>query len=245
MPMNICKKNITVAQAIFTGKPEIIGSVDAEHPMDREWRTSIFKQKTDGPVFLGKTNLSGDEQADLKHHGGPEKAVFAYPSEHYAVWQEKLGNPDIRPGGMGENFSTVNLLEQDVAIGDVFEIGGAVIQVSQPRQPCWKPARRFRTKELALMLQNTGRTGWYFRVLQEGDIEAGQTLELVERLYPQWTIAECNRIMHIDRENFEEAAELASIEELAVNWRNTLGKRAETRVVEDITNRVYGPNEKK
>lgn len=240
--MNIFKENMIVAQAIFTGKPEILGSSDAKNPMDREWRTSIFKHQTDGPVFLGKINLAGDEQADLKHHGGPEKAVFAYPSEHYAMWQKEFGNIDIRPGGMGENFSVTHLLEKDVAIGDIFEIGEAVIQVSQPRQPCWKPARRFRTKDFAWMMQSTGRTGWYFRVLQEGHVEAGQSIRLIERLHPEWTVAECNRIMHIDRGNFEEAARLADLKELAVNWRNTLAKRVASRQLEDITNRLYGPN---
>ncbi|GKV67277.1 molybdenum cofactor sulfurase [Sporosarcina sp. NCCP-2331] len=229
-------------ETLFAGRPKVFGAAGAEQPMDREWSTSIFKEPVSVPIWLTQTNLTGDEQADLRHHGGSEKAVFSYPSEHYSVWQKELGNQDIKPGGMGENFSTARLLETDIAIGDTFAIGEAIIQVSQPRQPCWKPARRFRVKELALLLQNTGRTGWYYRVVQEGYIEAGQTLRLLERPHPEWTIDRCNFIMHIDRENFEEAATLAGVHELAVNWKTTLGKRVDSRRMEDISNRVYGPN---
>lgn len=227
---------------IFVGRPKELGSDDAAQPMDRSWRTSIFKEPVSTPVLLTKINLDGDEQADLKHHGGPEKAVFCYPAEHYPIWRKELSNQDIQLGGMGENFSTANLLETDVAIGDIFEVGEAVIQVSQPRQPCWKPARRYRTKDLALLLQNTGRTGWYFRVLQEGYVEKGQKLRLIERPHPEWTIDRCNYIMHIDRENFAEAAVLGEVKELAVNWKKTLVNRVNTRSVEDISNRVFGPN---
>lgn len=240
--MNIFAEQKPLLEKIFVGVPKVIGTLNAEQPMEREWRTSIFKEETDERLFLAETNLSGDKQADLKHHGGPEKAVFSYPSEHYHYWQQELSPFEIQPGGMGENFSTFGMLESDVAIGDVFEIGETVIQVSQPRQPCWKPARRFRTKEFAILSQNTGRTGWYYRVLQEGFVQAGQSLKLVARYTPEWTIEQCNQVMHVDRYNFEKAALLAEVSELAINWRTTLSKRVENREVEDIFNRVYGSN---
>lgn len=203
----------------------------------------MFKQPAEGKIWLGKKNLAGDGQADLKHHGGPEKAVFAYPLEHYEYWKKELPDTGIGPGGMGENFLIRYQTEVSVCIGDIYEIGEAVIQVSQPRQPCWKPARRYKIKNLALMLQHTGRTGWYYRVLKEGSVEAGQILKLTERPYPQWTIERCNTIMHIDKDALKEAAELSRCEVLSPNWRETLWKRAERGENPDIRKRVIGPNE--
>jgi len=232
-----------VLNKIFVGLPQKIGLKDAENPMDREWESGIFKQPVKGPVWVSKTGLAGDGQADRENHGGPEKAIFVYPVDHYVDWQKEIPSSEIGPGGMGENFLLGNASEELVAIGDVFEIGDAVIQVSQPRQPCWKPARRFKTKDLALLIQNTGRTGWYFRVLKEGFIEEGQKLTLVERPYPKWTVAKCNKIMHGKTSNLEELRELAQCDLLALGWRDTLRKRVETGEASDIRKRIIGPNE--
>ncbi|MBD8005458.1 MOSC domain-containing protein [Bacillus norwichensis] len=230
-------------ERIYVGQPKTVGERGAALPMDREWKSGIFKEPVEGPTWLAKTNLDGDGQADLKHHGGPEKAVFAYPSEHYLYWRKELPDTKIFPGGMGENFSLINQLESSVSIGDIYGIGDAVIQVSQPRQPCWKPARRFKVKNLALLLQNSGRTGWYYRVLKEGSIKAGQELVLVEQPYPQWTIEKCNRIMHVEKDNVEEARLLSQCEALSLNWRTTLAKRIEKGEAPDVRRRVIGPNE--
>ncbi|MFL6556349.1 MAG: MOSC domain-containing protein, partial [Bacillus sp. (in: firmicutes)] len=182
-------------------------------------------------------------QWDLEHHGGPEKAVFAYGFENYTYWQKELGISEITSGAMGENLVMEQINEEKISIGDTFQIGGAVLQVSQPRQPCWKPARRFKVKNLALLLQNTGRTGWYFRVLTEGFVEEGQTFTLVDRPYPQWTIQKCNQIIHAKKQNMEEMRELSQCEFLAPGMRTTLKKRIEMRETPDIRNRVFGPNE--
>lgn len=227
---------------IFVGLPKLIGTKNAEHPMDREWETAIFKKAVSEPVWVGKLTLDGDGQADLKHHGGAEKAVFSYPAEHYQYWHKEHGLSDMLAGGMGENFSTEHMTEQDISIGDTFEIGGAVIQVSQPRQPCWKPARRFRQKNLALLIQDTGRTGWYYRVLQEGMVEEGQTFKLIERPSPKWTIEACNHVMHVEKDNMKRAAELAACEYLAINWQTTLLNRVEKDEHPVLSKRVYGPN---
>src|SRR5690606_3030507 len=128
-------------------------------------------------------------------------------------------------------------------IGDTFQVGEAIVQVSQPRQPCWKPARRFKIKELALLIQNSGKTGWYFRVLQEGYVQAGDTSQLLERPCPEWTIAGCNEIMHVDKKNIEAAQKLASCKWLAPNWQATLMKRVEKNEESDLRKRVIGPNE--
>lgn len=227
---------------VFVGQPKTVGEKDAVKLMDREWTSAIFKEPVEGSVWVGKTGLAGDGVFDAEHHGGPEKAVFAYASEHYVDWQKEMDNSHIGPGAMGENFLMKNGTEDLISIGDVYQIGGAVVQVSQPRQPCWKPARRFKIKTLALLIQNTGRTGWYFRVLKEGFVEAGQSFTLLERPYPQWTIQKCNEIIHARKPNFEEMRELAQCELLAPGLRTTLGERIKKREIPDITKRVYGPN---
>ncbi|WP_312472063.1 MOSC domain-containing protein [Neobacillus sp.] len=232
-----------ILKKVFVGMPKTIGSNEAANLMEREWTSAIFKGPVEGPIWVGKTGLAGDGQGDLEHHGGPEKAVFAYSFENYPYWQNELDIPEISSGGMGENLVMEHVTEETISIGDTFQIGEAVIQVSQPRQPCWKPARRFKVKNLALLLQNTGRTGWYFRVLQEGVVEERQTFTLVERSFPQWTIQKCNQIIHSKQPNYVEMRELASCELLAPGMRATLEKRIEKRELPDIRDRVLGPNE--
>lgn len=144
---------------------------------------------------------------------------------------------------MGENFVMEHLTEEMVSIGDTFQIGEAVVQVSQPRQPCWKPARRFKTKNLALLIQNTGRTGWYFRVLKEGYVEEGQSFMLIDRPYPHWTIEQVNNILHAEKQNIEELKKLANCELLAPKMRTTLETRILTKEKTNIRDRVFGPNE--
>lgn len=226
---------------VFTGKVKKLGDANAKDPMDREWESGIFKQPTEEQVWLSKTGLDGDEQAVKKHHGGPEKALFAYPIKHYKLWKEEL-NIDIDMGAMGENLAVLEMDEFSVCIGDTYQLGDAVIQVSQPRQPCWKPARRFKIKDFALRIQNTGRTGWYFRVLEEGQIISRIDMELIDRPYPQWSIAACNEVMHVYKDDLKLADELASCELLAPNWKRTLQNRLRGRE-RDIRRRVYGPNE--
>lgn len=226
---------------VFTGKVKKLGDPKAKDPMDREWETGIFKKPREEKIWLSETGLEGDEQGDKKNHGGPEKALFAYPIKHYKAWQEEL-EIDIDIGGMGENLAVLEMDEFSVCIGDTYKFGDAIIQVSQPRQPCWRPARRHRIKDLALRIQNTGRTGWYFRVLQEGYVISRIDIELIERPYPEWTIAACNEVMHFDKENLKRAEELAACTLLSPNWKRTLKHRLRGRE-RDIRRRVYGPNE--
>ncbi|MBM7650866.1 MOSC domain-containing protein [Neobacillus cucumis] len=229
-------------QKVYAGLPKTVGIKNAKQAMDREWTSAIFKEPVTDAVWVGKTGLTGDEQFDQKNHGGPEKAVFAYSSEHYTYWQTDHNITNISIGGMGENFVLENMNEDEVAIGDIYQIGEAIVQVSQPRQPCWKPARRFKTKNLALLIQNTGRTGWYFRVLKEGSVKAGEAFTLLQRPYPQWTIGKCNEIMHGQKQDFEQLKELAACEFLAPSLQDTLQRRVEKQETPDIQNRVFGPN---
>jgi len=226
---------------VFTGKVKRLGGAGAKDPMDREWESGIFKNETKKKTWLSKTGLKGDEQADKKNHGGPEKAVFAYPIKHYTYWKEELQNENIDMGAMGENIAVLEMDEHTVCIGDMYKFGDAIIQVSQPRRPCWKPARRFKVKDFALRIQNSGKTGWYFRVLKEGNIQSKTDLELMERPYPQWTIAACNEVMYIHKEDLKLADELASCELLATNWKRTLNKRLLGKKSNDAK-RVFGPN---
>lgn len=226
---------------LFRGKVKTLGDPEAKDPMKREWETGIFKQPTNEKVWLSKIGLTADQQADKKNHGGPEKALFAYPVKHYRYLQEELGRDAMQPGAMGENLAVSEMDEYTVCIGDIFEFSDCYIQVSQPRRPCWKPARRFQIKDLSLRIQNSGRTGWYFRVLKEGYVQSKTDLKLVERPYPRWTIQACNEVMYVHKGDLKLAEELASCELLAPNWQQTLKKRLYGQESND-DKRIYGPN---
>lgn len=229
--------------SIQVGLPRTIGTAGAADPLDRRWTSGFFKEPVSGPVRLGRTNLQGDGQADLQHHGGPEKAVLAYSADHYGHWRQVLGLADLPPGAFGENFTIERLTEAGVCIGDTWQIGPEVlVQVSQPRQPCWKLARRWRIKNLAWQVQQLGHTGWYFRVLQEGTVEAGMPLTLRERPYPAWSVERANHVMHHDRDNLPLAAELAAIPLLSESWQTTLNRRVQQRQPADASRRLIGEN---
>jgi MOSC domain-containing protein YiiM len=211
--------------------------------MDRPWTSGFDKRPVVGPVRLGVTNLSGDGQADLVHHGGPDKAILAYSADHYDGWRHELKMTDLAFGAFGENFTIARLTEANVCLGDIWQVGNAVLQISQPRQPCWKLARRWRIKTLALQVQESGRTGWYFRVLQEGIVATGMPLQQLERVHPDWTVERANHVMHSDKDNVNLAAALAAIPPLAASWKVTLTKRVEQNIQSDPAKRLLGPNE--
>ncbi|MEN2768111.1 MOSC domain-containing protein [Ornithinibacillus xuwenensis] len=212
-------------QKILTGKVRTIGEAHATNPMDKQWETGMFKHEVNEPIWLSKTGLVGDEVADTKNHGGLEKAIFAYPIEHYDYWREDLPIDTIGIGAMGENLAVKNMEEASVCIGDIYQLGETVIQVSQPRKPCWKPGRRYFVPDFVLRIKNTGRTGWYYRVLQEGEVKAGLELTLVERPVPKWTIAACNDVLNVYKDDLDAARELVDCELLADAWKHSLKKR--------------------
>ena len=143
--------------------------------------------------------------------------------------------PTLPCGAFGENFTIAGLTEADTCIGDVWNVGDeAVVQVSQPRQPCWKLARRWKVKTLAVQVQQTERTGWYFRVLSEGSVVAGLSLILLERPHPEWTVERANRVMHAEQAELQLSAELAAIPLLSASWRETLARRAEHRNADSV-----------
>jgi MOSC domain-containing protein YiiM len=213
--------------SVQVGAPKSYGSDDAVDTHDKPWTTGFFKAPVEGPVFVGTTNLAGDGQADLKNHGGVDKAVLAYSADHYPKWRDELRMPDMPCGAFGENLTITGLSEESVCIGDIFRIGAVTFEVSQPRQPCWKLARRWRMHELVRLVVHNGRTGWYLRVLEEGCVEARMPVELIERRNPAWSIARANRILHHCRTDLPLTLELAAVPGLADSWVAELRERAE------------------
>ncbi|MGC4001833.1 MAG: MOSC domain-containing protein [Pirellulales bacterium] len=199
-------------------------------PADKPWLSGFFKDPIAGPIELDWTNLAGDGQADLENHGGVDKAVCAYSAEHYAGWRTELKpflhGVEFVYGAFGENFTIAGLTEETICIGDVYSLGVARLQVSQPRQPCWKLARRWKLKDLTARVIANGKTGWYFRVLLPGVVEAGMPLELLERPRPEWTIARANDVMYREKKNPGPARELSTVPELSESWRDHLESRA-------------------
>jgi MOSC domain-containing protein YiiM len=192
----------------------------------RPWRTGFFKSQVDGPVWLGRINLAGDGQGNRKVHGGPDKAVLMYAAAHYALWRAELQKPDLPHGAFAENFTVADLDEQTACLGDIYALGEARVQVSQPRQPCSNITRRWRIDGLTQQVERTGRTGWYLRVLNEGLVEAGLEVRLVERPNPDWSVARATHAMQQRWSNPAEAAALAALPTLSVAWRDTLRPRA-------------------
>jgi len=192
--------------------------------------------------WLGAEGLGGDEQADRRFHGGPEKALHHYARDHYPTWRAELGARAVldAPGAFGENISTTGLTEADVCVGDVFGVGTALIQVSQARQPCWKLDHRFGQRGMAARVQASGMTGWYYRVLQEGWLSAGDTLALRERPQPQWPLSRVQDILNRRVLDTDVLHALATMPELSPNWRALFEKRAQAGQVEDWTRRLEG-----
>ncbi len=210
-------------------QPTLI-SIQVGHPRDydsdsaKPWSSGIDKRTVKGPVCVSRTNLTGDQQADLVHHGGPDKAVLAYAFEHYSVWNAEIPSVSFAPGGFGENLTISGVNETSCRIGDVVRIGDCLLQISQPRQPCWKLSRRWNIPELAKQVQNNGRSGWYYRVLEEGSISAGDKVELVERDY-EFTVAWASSVMYSKPRNSVNDLRLANCPALSASWRETLRSR--------------------
>jgi len=210
--------------SIQVSLPRRIDAAEAPDPAGNAWTTGFFKTPVAGRVWLACENLTGDGQGDTKNHGGPDKAVLAYAAAHYAAWRTELARPDLPYGAFGENFTIADLDEERVCIGDVFEAGEALVQVSQPRQPCWKISARWRLPDLTARVEASGRTGWYLRVLREGNVAANDAVMLRERPHADWTLARATRTLR-RRNDLSDAAELAALPELAAVWRQVLSRR--------------------
>ncbi len=218
-----------ILRSIQVGVPRSYGADGADDPLDRPWTSAIAKQPVLGAVWVGRLGVAGDMQADQKVHGGPDKAVLAYAGGHYDSWREILARADVGPGWFGENLTVDGLDERTVCVGDRFAIGQARFEVSQPRQPCATLNRRFHRKDMVDLVQANLRTGWYFRVLTEGWVEAGMPVTLVDRPCPQWTVRVASELMAERSRRTEERARLAACPALSESWRGTLTGTAPTR----------------
>jgi MOSC domain-containing protein YiiM len=181
--------------------------------------TGIYKSAVTGPVHLRQTNLEGDGQADLTVHGGVDKAVYVYPAEHYPFWEEELNRNDFTWGQFGENFTVENMSEADTCVGDVFRIGSALLQVTQPREPCYKLGIRMENPDIIRMFLQSGRTGYYLRVLEEGEVVADNAIERVERAEDLMSVRDLWRLNYFDKENIKDARRAFRLPALSSAWR--------------------------
>lgn len=210
-------------ESIQVGRPQHFAS---EGDSSKPWSSAIIKQVVAGRVFVGINGMDGDEQSDLIHHGGPDKAVLAYASTHYPFWTDRYPDCVFTAGAFGENLTVTGFDEATCCLGDVFEIGGCLLEISQPRQPCWKLSRRWSLPRLAHEVQDQRRTGWYMRVLREGFVEAGDTVNLRERPHPHVTVTWALEVMYAKPRNPSNGARLAALPQLSESWRTSLESRA-------------------
>lgn len=199
-------------------------SVNVGRPRDVEWRTevvetAIYKAPVPGLVAVKRLNLAGDQQADLTVHGGPEKAIYAYPGEHYAYWREELPGIALPWGAFGENLTIDGLLETAVRVGDVLRIGTAVLVVTQPRLPCFKLNVRFQRPDMVKRFLRSGRTGFYLAVLTEGHLAAGDDLHLVSTDERAIGVTEVVALYSADRDNQELLRRAVGTAALPEAWR--------------------------
>jgi MOSC domain-containing protein YiiM len=205
---------------VFTVESVLTGSV--ENFADGE-TSAIAKMPVDGPRTISWLGLQGDAQADLSVHGGPDKAIHHYPYDHYPYWRTALGAfPVLRgPGAFGENISTTGLTEDVTCIGDRYRMGTALVEIAQGRQPCWKQAHRLMSKNVVATMVQSRRCGWYYRVIEEGVVAAGDRLTLLDRPHPEWTVTRVIGLLIAGEGRSDPVAvsALASLNILAENWR--------------------------
>ncbi|MBA2518983.1 MAG: MOSC domain-containing protein [Chloroflexia bacterium] len=222
-------QSIATLQTVQVGTPHRYEHRESEAVAAQPWETSFVRVPNPARRWLFTTHLDGNAQADTKNHGKPNQAVLLYAAAHYSYWQRELGRPEIGPGGFAENFTLDGITEATARIGDTYAIGDARIQVTGPRYPCYKIARRWGTPNLNSLVAATGRTGWYCRVLAEGWVEPGLPLQLVARPYPDYTIALVNDLGHGRNRDLVMANALAACPLLPEFWQRLVVARAAGR----------------
>jgi MOSC domain-containing protein YiiM len=214
-PMKLVSVNVSVPRPIsYNGKTVMTG---------------IFKEPVAGRVKLHTLGLAGDAQVDLENHGGIYKAVYSYPFEHYDYWSRELGRNDFAFGQFGENLTITGLTEEQVNIGDMFRVGTALLEVTQPRVPCFKLAHKMNLPDFPKRFTQSGRFGFYQRVLVAGEVGAGDAFERVKTDPRGVTVREMMRLMHIDRQDFQLMEKAVGIPALTPSWRDELKGRLRER----------------
>lgn len=198
-------------------------SVNVGLPKTVQWRdqpvtTGIFKSPVDGPIALRRHNLDGDQQADLSVHGGPTKAVYVYPTQHYDYWRGELPAVELGWGHFGENFSVDGVDEESICIGDEFSVGTARVVVTEPRMPCFKLSIRFGRADMPKRFLQSQRTGFYFRVLEEGEVEAGDTLEPLSKHPDGLSVADVTSLYTTERGNVALLRKAIAVTALPESW---------------------------
>ncbi|KAA1261298.1 6-N-hydroxylaminopurine resistance protein [Rubripirellula obstinata] len=205
--------SIQIGKIVSGGDPT---TRDVTH---RWWSSAFDKRSIAGPVSVGPMGIVGDEVADKKHHGGVEKAMLCYGLSHYQWWNQKHPELEMGPGGLGENLTIQDQDETSVCIGDRYRVGSCEIEVSQPRQPCWKIARRWGVKSLTKEVGQSGYTGWYVRVMVAGQISTGDELVLQSRPNPSWSIARANDILFGREKDPHAVGQLKELPELSHEFK--------------------------
>ena len=215
---------------------------DVKNPWPDKAPSAIAKQSTDVVLRLESDGFTNDNQADLKVHGGPEKALHHYAAEHMDYWRQTF--PDhaekFLPGCFGENISTIGLSEQNLCLGDILTMGSAKVQICQGRQPCWKLNAHTAITQMAAAFQRTARSGWYYRVLETGNVQAGNEIRLIERSQPDWTLDRLIKARFNPRLCSSEARELSASTQLSESWREAFRKKQDRSFEENTNSRLNG-----
>lgn len=215
-------------------------SVNVGLPREVIWKgqrvlTGIFKEPVSGHIAVRQLNLDGDRQADLTVHGGPNKAVYAYPAEHYHYWKEQFPRMELPWGMFGENLTIRGLSEETVSIGDCFQVGSAQLVVKQPRLPCYKLGLKFKRDDILKHFLRSGLTGFYFSVLKEGEVAAGDSISLLQRDEGQVKVADITRLYHLDKRNLELLRRVVAVDSLPEEWRSYFSQRLARLTSSDMT----------
>lgn len=211
--------------SVQVGRAKTYGDARSKDFLEKEWQSASFKEVSETPLYASFSGLSGDEVADKIHHGGVDKAIFANSYENYAHWASFLGFKHLPFGALAENLTMTGLHESNVMLGEIHQIGTALLQVSQPRKPCWKISRRWNHKAFTNEIFTSGFTGWYYKVLQEGIIGTGDEIRVIRHETPQISILEANEAFY-EPEKYQSILEtILEIPALALSYKESIVKR--------------------
>lgn len=211
--------------SVQVGRAKTYGDAQSKDFLEKEWESASFKEVSKTPLYASFSGLAGDEVADKMHHGGMDKAIFANSYENYAHWASFLGVEHLSFGALAENLTMTGLHESNVMLGEIHQIGTVLLQVSQPRKPCWKISRRWNHKAFTNEIFTSGLTGWYYKVLQEGIISAGDEVRVIRAETPQLSILEANEAFGEPEKYGHILEAILEIPSLANSYKESIVKR--------------------